>query len=217
MSKVIAVNGGPRKGRNTSKLLECALEGAKSAGAETEAIINLYDLNFKGCVSCFRCKLKQGGHPGKCAMHDDLSEILERIPAYDALLLASPIYLWDVTGMTRMFLERLVFSNLSYRATDRSDFKSKLNVGFIYTMGVTVETMESYGYDFLYKSHVQFLSFLNGKVEYMTANDTSHVDDYSKYDASYVDPVRKAKVRDEQFPKDRERAFAFGARIIVPL
>ncbi|MCO5381118.1 MAG: flavodoxin family protein [Methanosarcina barkeri] len=55
--KVIAINGSPRKKWNTATLLEKALEGAVSEGAETE-IIHLYDLNFKGCTSCFACKLK---------------------------------------------------------------------------------------------------------------------------------------------------------------
>ena len=50
--KVIAFNGSPRKEWNTAKLLEKALEGADSQGAETE-LIHLYDLNFKGCISCF--------------------------------------------------------------------------------------------------------------------------------------------------------------------
>ena len=212
--RVIAINGGPRKGWNTSKLLKHALEGAKSAGAEAEPIVNLYDLNFKGCVSCFRCKLKAGGHPGKCAMHDDLSEVLDRVLASNVLLLASPIYLWDVTGMMRMFLERLIFSNLGYRVTDRSDFKGALNVGLIYTMGVTNERMEACGYNFLYKSHVYFLNYLNGKVDYITANDTYQFDDPSKYDVPLFDPIHKAQVRDTQFPKDCERAFTLGTSLV---
>ncbi len=44
--KVIGINGSPRKKWNTSTLLEKALEGAASEGAETE-LIHLYDLNFK--------------------------------------------------------------------------------------------------------------------------------------------------------------------------
>ena len=45
--KVIAVNGSPRKSWNTAILLQKALDGAQSVGAET-ALIHLYDLNFKG-------------------------------------------------------------------------------------------------------------------------------------------------------------------------
>ena len=50
MTKVIAINGSPRKNWNTAIMLQSALEGAKANGAETE-LINLYDYEFKGCVT----------------------------------------------------------------------------------------------------------------------------------------------------------------------
>ena len=50
--EVIAFNGSPRKAWNTATLLEKALQGAASKGAVTE-LIHLYDLDFKGCRSCF--------------------------------------------------------------------------------------------------------------------------------------------------------------------
>jgi multimeric flavodoxin WrbA len=57
----MAFNGSPRKTWNTATLLEKALEGAASKGAETE-LVHLYDVTFKGCISCFACKTK-GGNP----------------------------------------------------------------------------------------------------------------------------------------------------------
>jgi multimeric flavodoxin WrbA len=47
--KVLAFNGSPRRKWNTATLLNHALEGAASKGAETE-LIHLYDLRYKGCV-----------------------------------------------------------------------------------------------------------------------------------------------------------------------
>ena len=55
--KAIAINGSPRRNWNTDTLLKKALKGADSVGAETE-LIHLYNLNFKGCNSCFFCKIK---------------------------------------------------------------------------------------------------------------------------------------------------------------
>ena len=55
--KALFVNGSPRKNWNTVKLLERAMEGAKDLGAECE-LVNIYDKPFKGCVSCFACKVK---------------------------------------------------------------------------------------------------------------------------------------------------------------
>jgi multimeric flavodoxin WrbA len=56
--KVIALNGSPRKKWNTATLLKHAVDGAASNGAETE-LIHLYDYNYKGCISCFACKVKR--------------------------------------------------------------------------------------------------------------------------------------------------------------
>ena len=69
--KLIAFNGSPRKKRNTATLLEHACKGAKSEGAKTE-LIHLYDLDYKGCTSCFACKRIGGKRYGHCAVKDDL-------------------------------------------------------------------------------------------------------------------------------------------------
>ena len=82
---IIAINGSPRKNGNTAALLNKALEGASSQGATTE-MINLYDLNFKGCVSCFACKLKDGKSYGKCADKDELTPVLDKIESADAVI-----------------------------------------------------------------------------------------------------------------------------------
>jgi multimeric flavodoxin WrbA len=111
--KVLAINGSPRKKWNTATLLEHALAGAQSKGAETE-LVHLYDLDFKGCTSCFACKLKGGKSYGKCAVRDGLAPVLEKIVDVDALILGSPIYFGNVTGMMRCFMERLLFPYLTY-------------------------------------------------------------------------------------------------------
>ena len=72
---------------NTGILLKKALEGAASQGAETE-FIHLYDLNYKGCTSCFACKIKDGKSYGKCAVRDELTPILRKIEESDGIILA---------------------------------------------------------------------------------------------------------------------------------
>ena len=67
--KVMAINGSPRKDWNTATMLQKALEGSASRGAETE-LIHLYDLQFQGCTSCFSCKVLNGKSYGRapCVM-----------------------------------------------------------------------------------------------------------------------------------------------------
>jgi multimeric flavodoxin WrbA len=69
--KAIGVNGSPRKKWNTATLLKKALEGAASEGAKT-TLVHLYDLDYKGCISCFACKMRGGKSYGKCAVKDGL-------------------------------------------------------------------------------------------------------------------------------------------------
>src|SRR5512137_578565 len=122
--KVYAINGSPRKNWNTAMLLEHALKGAAAKGAETE-LIHLYDLNFKGCTSCFACKLKGGKSYGKCAMKDGLTPLLEKLAEADAFILGSPIYFGTITGEMRSFMERLLFQYLEYTRPPGSLFGRK--------------------------------------------------------------------------------------------
>ena len=68
--KIMFINGSPRKNWNTDILMKKALEGAVSAGAEAE-MVYLYDLKFRGCVSCMACKLKKEPRPNRCIQKDD--------------------------------------------------------------------------------------------------------------------------------------------------
>ena len=113
MKKVIAINGSPRKGWNTDTLLKKALEGAASVGAETE-MVYLYDLKFRGCVSCMACKLRKEPRPCRCIQRDDLTAVLDRLHEADAVIIGSPIYFSEVTGELRSFLERFLFQYLNY-------------------------------------------------------------------------------------------------------
>lgn len=208
--KVIAVNGSPRKTNNTATLLEHALKGAESVGAETE-MIHLNDLDFKGCISCFACKRKNG-HPGKCAVKDDLSPVLEKVSKADGLVLGSPIYLADVTAATRAFIERLIFSNISYDDYGKSYFEGSLSAAVVYTMNVPEAYAESY--KFIYETiESSFQRCLKGEVFSLKAYDTWQFDDYSKYFAGNFDEKHKAEVHKTQFPKDCEKAFEIGVKL----
>lgn len=123
--KVIAVNGSPRKTWNTATLLEHALAGATGSGAETE-LVHLYDLEFKGCISCFACKKIGGKNYGRCAVNDDLTPILKKISEADALILGTPVYFGAETGEMRSFLERLMFPFLTYTPDYAPIFPGKL-------------------------------------------------------------------------------------------
>jgi multimeric flavodoxin WrbA len=211
--KIIGINGSPRKNWNTATLLMKALEGAASQGADTE-LIHLYDLNFKGCKSCFACKLIKGSHNGKCALKDDLSPILKKIEdEAGAIIMGTPIYFGSMTGEMRSFLERLMFAPLIYSQPPRSLFPRRIKTGMIYTMNATEEMSAERNYDLMFNSTEAYLRMVFGEAETFCCYDTYQFPDYSKVIFEYMDPAKKALRRKEVFPDDCRKAFEFGCRI----
>jgi multimeric flavodoxin WrbA len=209
---VIGINGSPRQQWNTATLVKKALEGAAAQGATTE-LFHLYDLDYKGCKSCFACKLRGGKSYGKCVLGDDLAPVLEKIAAADALVIGSPIYFGSVTGETRSFLERLLFPYLTYTVPYGTLFPRKLKTGLIYTMNVPEEVATQYGYENFFKSNERYMQLLLGTAESLYAFDTCQVDDYSKVVIESFDPAHKAKRRSEVLPLECQRAFDMGQRL----
>jgi multimeric flavodoxin WrbA len=214
--KVIAFNGSPRKNWNTATLLQKALDGAASQGAKTE-IFHLYELNYKGCVSCFACKTKDGQSYGMCAIKDDLTSILKKVEGVDAIILGSPIYFGMVTGEMRSFMERLMYPYTTYTDPPGTLFPRKIYTGFIYTLNATEGMAEERGYDRYVSATRMTMERIFGSSEALCSYDTCQFEDYSKYVAPRFDPLKKAKRRAEVFPKDCENAFAMGARLVKEL
>ncbi len=216
--QVIAINGSPRKHWNTATLLEKALEGAASRGAETE-LIHVYDLDYKGCRSCFACKLKTGSSYGACTLEDDLKPVLRKIEQADALILGSPIYWGMVTGELRSLLERLLFQYLVYDRQYSSLRKKDIPTGLIYTMNVTQSGAEELGYTrTLGAMEAAIHRVLGGReLPALYATDTCQFDDYDKYEITGFDGDAKKKRRETVFPDDCRKAFDLGAMLCQPV
>lgn len=207
--KTIIINASPRKNWNTAQLLKEAQKGAESVGAETE-YVELFELDFTGCRSCLACKLKNGKHPG-CAWKDDLSPLIDRILAVDALVIGTPIYWAEPTAQFRALMERLVFCTMPYEAG--TYFSGKVDVGFVYTMNASEGYYEEKLRPYLEGVEGLFKLGLHGEVRSYAACDTLQVKDYAKYDMGFFDEAAKKAHREEQFPKDIEAAFKMGAEL----
>jgi multimeric flavodoxin WrbA len=208
--KVIAVNGSPRKNWNTHILLRKCLEGAKETGAEIE-LVNLYDIQFKGCTSCFICKLK-GNSVSKCAMKDEITIFLQKICECDALILGSPIYFSSVTGEMRSFMERLLFPYSSYEGKP-SSFGKKINTAFIYTMNAPSFALPLIGYNKIFKGNKKLMGHIFGKSEYLLSTSTYQFDDYGKYAITFFDGKKRLKRRETIFLEDCKKSFLLGKKL----
>ncbi len=216
MKKVVILNGSPRKNFNTAKLLQEAKKGAESAGAKVE-YINLVDINFKGCMSCFACKRKGATTNGLCAWKDDLRPVLEKIINSDAVIIGSPVYYSYPTGMFRNLLERMLFAAGTYIVDENGGLKRILTrtipVGIIFTMNCPEALTKNYDYPTILNANESACRAIFGYAETLNSYDTYQFTDYSKYDCTLFDERVKAKVREEQFPKDLANAFEMGKRL----
>lgn len=205
--KKIIINGSPRKNWNTSKILKAVQEGAESVCSET-TYINLYDLIFTGCRSCMACKRKGISEPCKCYWKDGLTPVLDEIYASDHLIMGSPIYFGEPTGILRSFLERVAFPPLSY--DDYSSlFKGKVDVDVFLTMNVPADRYgEMYGKQM--EHFFRPFNYLNGQVKIHPVCDTIQVSDYSKYDMSSFSEEHKKQVNEAEFEGHLKTAFEIG-------
>jgi multimeric flavodoxin WrbA len=98
--KVLGIMGSPRIGGNSDILLDQALAGAKSAGAEVEKII-LNQKKISGCQDCKKCN-----ETGLCALKDDMGGIRQKILEADAVIHSVPVYYWSMTAQMKAYLDR---------------------------------------------------------------------------------------------------------------
>jgi len=211
--KVYAINGSPRKSWNTAKLLEEVLRGAAAQGAATE-LIHLYDIDFRGCTSCFACKLKGGRSYGKCAMNDGLTPVLEKLAGADAFVLGSPIYFGTVTGELRSLMERLLFQYFVYARPPQSLFGRKIRTALVYTMNVSEQIATDYHYPVHFGMNQNYIGRIFGHAETLCAYETLQFEDYGKVVFDYFDPVARRASYEKSFPEDCRKAFALGGRLV---
>ena len=101
--KIVILNGSPRRKGNTAALAAAFTQGAEHAG-HTVTEFFLDGMNIRGCKGCF------GGHSSQtcpCVQRDDMDNIYPAVKACDVLVLASPLYYWNMSGQLRTAVDRL--------------------------------------------------------------------------------------------------------------
>ncbi|MCU0798157.1 MAG: flavodoxin family protein [Candidatus Thermoplasmatota archaeon] len=103
--RIAAFNGSP-KGRSSATylLVEAFLEGASGKNAEVVHHV-LSEKDISHCKGCFGCWLRT---PGRCVIKDDMRELTKELITADLAVLAFPLYVDDVPGLMKDFLDRLI-------------------------------------------------------------------------------------------------------------
>lgn len=102
LKKAVIILGSPRKNGNSGTLAKRAIAGMLSVGGSYEAFY-LNGLNISPCQACEYCRRND---TEQCAIKDDMSLIYSKIKEADALLLASPIYMFSVSAQLKLFMDR---------------------------------------------------------------------------------------------------------------
>ena len=179
--KVVGFIGSPRKKGNTTTIVNEVLRGAQEAGAETK-VFNLNQLSIRGCQACYKCQTPEG----KCVQKDDMA------PLYDEIYSADAIYMCQVAGQTKTFIDRL-FALLYLKDGKPGNFRNKLK-------GKTTVTVFSQGQPdtSLFASNFDLtegvLSFVGLKVEERIAAGGMRNEDDAKGNTAILEKAYAAGV-----------------------
>ena len=99
--KIYIVSSTPRKNGNSQILADEFVRGAKEAG-HTVISINIRELNLQFCIGCLYCQSHD-----KCVLNDSMNSLYSDIQSADALVFATPIYYYEMSGQLKTFLDRL--------------------------------------------------------------------------------------------------------------
>jgi multimeric flavodoxin WrbA len=100
MADILGICGSARKNGNTAALLK---EVLKSTGMENELVF-LSDLNISFCSGCLKCRENKG----KCAKDDDMQVLLDKFLSSKAIVLGSPNYYYDISGLMKNMIDRSI-------------------------------------------------------------------------------------------------------------
>ncbi len=101
MLKVVGIVGSPRNGGNTEYMVNYTLNELKMQGFETE-LVKLHDKNINYCVGCDECK-----KTNECVIKDDMQELTKKLLDADGIIMSSPVYFGNMTGLAKSFIDRL--------------------------------------------------------------------------------------------------------------
>jgi multimeric flavodoxin WrbA len=98
--KVLGIMGSPRMGGNTDLLLDEALNGARSQGAEVEKIV-VDKLNIAPCKEYYGCF-----RDGNCVIRDDMDAIYTKLLSADRIIIASPMFFYSLSAQVKALIDR---------------------------------------------------------------------------------------------------------------
>ena len=201
--KVYALNASPRKGWNCDQLLDRFIEGVRDTAPEIEVEkVNIYDLDYKGCRSCFACMHKSTEN-GFCLYRDGAYELLRNIKTGDGLVFSAPIYYSEVPSQMRALIERLFHPG---------NAPHEIPVTMIYTMNQPEDVSER-----RFRPHMDgiggtFRGAFHTEPDEVDAYFTLHWQHPEDYNWPMELYDRKVEYKEKQWPVDLQNCYDAGVR-----
>jgi multimeric flavodoxin WrbA len=99
--RIACLLGSPRHEGNSATIAKRFIETAASLGAGIRTF-ELNRLTYRDCQGCLICKTKLD----RCVLRDDLTVVLEAVEEADAIMLSTPVYIGDIPGQVKSFIDR---------------------------------------------------------------------------------------------------------------
>lgn len=99
--KTLVLKGSPRVGQNTDTLVDAFTKGLSTQSKIEIVSIRLREKDISPCIACGYCKTKK-----ECCIKDDMQVIYEHIESSQIIVLATPLYVNNVSADTKAMMDR---------------------------------------------------------------------------------------------------------------
>lgn len=101
--RVLCISGSQVKKGNTTQLIDILIDNIESSNIPDLKIkkMSLSGLTLRPCKACEKCK-----KTGKCVIRDDFNKVIRRMHKSDLIIIGSPVYFHDVSGLVKNFIDR---------------------------------------------------------------------------------------------------------------
>jgi multimeric flavodoxin WrbA len=111
-TNILCIAGSHRKGGHSEFLAKVATEAAKKVDGVEAEFINLLEKKVKRCLVCVDkegrsgCKIYDLDSLSKCPLKDDVGQIIKKCAEADGIIIVSPVYFGNVSGLLKDFMDR---------------------------------------------------------------------------------------------------------------
>ena len=165
--KIMTILGSPKMEGNTAGALKMFEESV--AGKHEIDRVNLPTMDVMGCQGCYACQ--QNPDEASCVVRDDATDVLKRVAEADAIVYASPLYMWGFASKMHAFMERHLSLVTGYGGPQYKSLLEGTKGALLLTCGGPVEGNT----DPIQQVFDQFASYAKADVvgKYIVAGTTS--------------------------------------------